>query len=308
MSAPSIAPLRLLSSPAMNDAAECAALVRRHAHTFALASRLLPEEKRRAAFAVYAFCRVADDLVDESANDAASDAAMELGRHRLALVEATRGQPHGALFRELAWAVKRYDIPTAPFHALVSALHGDLAHGEMHDWPALERYCIGVASTVGIICAHVFGLPRSPDERDVALQHAATLGVALQLTNILRDVGEDAARGRCYLPTTHLAAAGISRDEILARALDPRDRRWQSLMRDEIARARGLYDAARPGVAMLHADARRCADLCARGYAAILDAIEQRGHDSLTGRARVSRLERARLLLGAWRTVPDTAR
>ena len=286
---------------ARQDRATCAALVQTHARTFAVASNFLPSEKRRAAFAVYAFCRIADDIVDEAPPSATANAREALERHRRSLIATTAGKPDGPHFRELAWAMRRFAIPPTPFHALINTLHGDLAPGEIATWDELSRYCRGVASTVGVMCAHVFGLPSQATARFAALDYARTLGIALQLTNILRDVGEDAERGRCYLPTDDLATFGIARDEVLARTIDARDSRWQAVMRHQVARARTLYADAAPGIRMLSGDAQCCALICSRGYAAILDAIERRDYDTLRGRVRVSTPRKALIILDAWR-------
>ncbi|MEP7065048.1 MAG: phytoene/squalene synthase family protein [Gemmatimonadota bacterium] len=283
------------------DAAECEALTRRHARTFAMASRFLPAEKRRAAFAIYAFCRVADDIVDEMPRAHEADTRIALAKHRARLVEALRGNPRGSIFRELRWAVRRFGIPGRPFHELINKLHDDLHPGELATWEDLSRYCGGVASTVGEMCAHVFGLPSRGPSRQIAIQRARTLGIALQLTNILRDVGEDAERGRCYLPTADLVRFGLRRADVLARAIDPADSRWTELMRFEIARARELYAEGSLGLDLVDADARCCATICARGYAAILGALERRSYDSITGRARVGTAGKARIVLAVWR-------
>lgn len=285
----------------MSDAAAfCAQITAEHARTFAAASRFLPPEKRRASFAVYAFCRVADDIVDERAAGNSVDVSNELLLHRAQLEDVVNGnRPDRApVFEELGWAMRRFGIPASPFEELLYALEGDLVPVEYATWPSLARYCGGVASTVGEMCAHVFGV-QSGDAAD-ALQHARTLGVALQLTNILRDVGEDAVRGRCYLPTEDLAAFGIDRREILRATIRASDRRWRALMKYEIARARDLYASSTPGLALIDRDARCCATICARGYAAILGAIERRGYDSLTGRARIGAVRKASVMAGAW--------
>ena len=284
----------------LDDAAVCAALARHHARTFALASRFLPAEKRRAAFAVYGFCRVADDIVDGPSASRDCDRGEALEKQRNALIAALNGRPDGPLFRELAWAVRRFGIPSTPFHALINALRSDLAPSEIATYSDLTRYCEGVASTVGEMCAYVFGMPCDSASRALALRHARTLGVALQLTNILRDVGEDAALGRCYLPSSDLAAFGIERHEILERTIRPGDGRWQRLMHHQIGRARALYAQAEPGLHLLDADARCCATICSRGYAAILEAIEVRAFDSLNGRARVGSTRKTWILVESW--------
>jgi 15-cis-phytoene synthase len=289
------------------DARYCQAVVRSHARTFHRASGALPVEKRRAAFAVYAFCRMADDLADAPSTHA-DTAAAELERHERGLHAMIAGAPEGPVFRELARAVERYAIPHAPLQALIDAVRGDLAMHPYEDWPSLRGYCEGVASTVGEVCAHIFGLPDDPGSRALALRHARILGVALQLTNILRDVGEDASIGRCYLPLDDLRRFGLSAHDVLSRRLAPSDQRWRELMAFEIARARALYEEALPGVTLLAPDAQRCALMCARGYSRILDAIEEIDYDSLGRRARVGIAARAALLYEVWRDTPPVRR
>ncbi|MEO7995847.1 MAG: phytoene/squalene synthase family protein [Gemmatimonadaceae bacterium] len=288
------------------DEGFCAELVRHHARTFAAASRFLPAEKRRAAFAVYAFCRVADDFVDE-AIQGATGAEQDLNQHSRALSAVYEGTAQTPLFRELRWAVDKYGIPSAPFHGLMHMLRTDLAPVQYETWTDLERYCGGVASTVGEMCAHVFGMPASAVIREDALRCARILGVALQLTNILRDVGEDAARGRCYLPLEDLSRFGISRDEILGRTIRGSDIRWQALMRFEVARTRALYAEAEPGIRYLDRDSQCCATICASGYAGILGAIERRNYDTLSGRAHIGTARKLLVMFNAWRVTRSSA-
>jgi phytoene synthase len=285
-----------------DDALHCERVVRSHARTFTLASYFLPAEKRRAAFALYAFCRVADDMVDAAgANDVAT-VARQLERYGDELTAALSGRPDTAIFRELAWVVDRYRVPASVLRELLAGVARDLSPTRYSSWPELAVYCEGVASTVGEMCTHVFGVAGGPGTRDAALRYARTLGIALQLTNILRDVGEDAARGRCYLPEEDLATFGLTRDEVLAcDGRLARDDRWRALMRFEIRRARALYDAAFPGIALLAPDAQRCASACARGYAGILGAIEANGYDTVSARARLGHWARVGVLWDVWR-------
>ena len=283
------------------DEAFCASVTRQYARTFALANRFLPPLQRRGAFAIYAFCRVADDLVDEPVNAPVGGAEYGVAQHRDALVAALSGRPRGPVFRELAWAIGRFHIPTAPLFALLDAVSTDLAPRPVQSWDDLLGYCDGVASTVGEMCAHVFGLPESPMERRCALRHARALGVAMQLTNILRDVGEDAARGRCYLPADDLARFGLTREEVLDRSIPADDLRWRKLMISLVRRARALYASAEPGLALLPRESRVCATICAHGYARILNALARIEHDALTRRARVSAGAKAWIAFSAWR-------
>ena len=283
------------------DAPVCERIVRDHARTFALASRFLPARKRRGAFALYAFCRVADDIVDVANTDEPQAAARALAELDRDLAVAIEGRPEGPLFRELMWAVSEFGVPPGLLHELVAAVARDLTPTRYRSWSELAEYCEGVASTVGVMCAHVFGVQGGASTLPRALRYARTLGLAMQLTNILRDVGEDARRGRCYLPDDDLAMFGLSREEVLHESHLARDERWRPFMAFEVGRARALYEAARPGIDLLEPDAQRCALACSRGYAAILGAIEQNGYDSISSRARVDLWARAAILWGAWR-------
>lgn len=297
----------LRASTARGDALHCEQIVRSHARTFALASYFLPTSKRRAAFALYGFCRVADDMVDEAAGPHDTSVARRLATFRRDLHAAAVGRPSGPVFRELAWVLKEYDVPVRVLDELLDGVARDLRPVQYGTWAELAGYCEGVASTVGEMCTHVFGVEGGADVRDAALRYARTLGVAMQLTNILRDVGEDAGRGRCYLPDEDLERFGLSAREVLGDPTIARDARWRPLMQFEIARARALYEAAAPGIALLSADARRCASACATGYAGILGAIEELGYDTVTSRARLGRWARVGVLLDAWRAKPSTA-
>ena len=284
----------------MDDAAQCRQIVRTHARTFWLASHFLPPEKRRSAYALYAFCRVADDLVDRAASDSPADVALRFGEYCRHLRETLANRPKGAVFRELHRAVRVHDIPAPVFQELLEAIASDCTPASYATWPDLYRYCEGVASTVGEMCTYVFGVTGGDEVRRRALTHARILCVAMQMTKLLRDVGEDARSGRCYLPEEDLARFGLSREELL-RGVRPTDWRWRSLMTFEIARARSLYACAMPGIALLSADSQRCATACAIGYSGILGAIESIGYDTFASRARLGLGARAAVAWKVWR-------
>jgi 15-cis-phytoene synthase len=285
----------------VDDAAYCRQIVRTHARTFWLASHFLGAEKRRSTFALYAFCRVADDLVDLAGPLPLEVTARRLEELRRSLHEALAGRPSGPMFRELYRAVSRHDVPSSILSELLDGIASDCSPRRFSSWAELHRYCEGVASTVGEMCTYVFGVVGDGRVRERALEHARTLGVAMQLTNILRDVGEDARNGRCYLPDDDLALFGLSRDEVLV-GVPAGDVRWIGLMRFQIERARALYESATPGIALLAPDARRCAAACATGYAGILRVIEENGYDTFSARARLGARARAAVLWTAWRT------
>lgn len=290
------------------DAQACHRIVREHARTFHLASIFLPPRKRRAAFALYAFCRVADDIVDQAdrarcgrSEGARPDVAAALAAHNQKLQDALAGTPSDPVFRELDRVMRKFGVPVSVLRELLDGVAMDLQPVRYESWAELAQYCEGVASSVGEMCTYVFGVQGDSEVRTVALRYARTLGVAMQLTNILRDVGEDARRGRCYLPVRDLAAFGLTPDDILGGELRGTDPRWQRFMRQQIARARALYTAAMPGISLLSPDSQRCALACAIGYSGILAAIEAVGCDSLTQRARLSTNSRGKVLWQVWR-------
>jgi phytoene synthase len=281
----------------MTDAERCAEITRQNARTFGLAANLLPRSKRRGVFALYAFCRQADDIVDRGV---AGDprAATELGAHRRALDAAVGGDARNEVFRELVWTIAEFGVPSSLLYTVLDGVGCDLQPARYSNWPELQAYCARVASAVGEMCTHVFGVQDAGD-LPRALEHARQLGLAMQLTNILRDVGEDARRERCYLPADDLARFGFVRADVLTNTRIGASAAWRDLMRFEVARARALYSAAEPGIALLARDAQQCTMACARGYAAILDVIERQAYDTIRIRAVVPTWRKASVLLRA---------
>jgi phytoene synthase len=288
------------------DARECGRIVREHARTFHYAGWLLPPEKRRAANALYAFCRVADDMVDAARVAGAARIARQLADYERALEATIAGRPEGPIFRELRRVLDVYAVPPQVLRELLAGVARDLHPVRYETWRELVVYCEGVASTVGEMCTYVFGVPGGDAAERRALRYARTLGVAMQLTNILRDVGEDAGRGRCYLPAEDLAAFGLDAADVLRGGALARDERWRPFMAFAVGRARSLYEAAAPGIALLAPDAQRCAAACASGYAGILGAIERLGYDTVSQRAHLGTAARGAVLWRAWRwRAPD---
>jgi phytoene synthase len=253
-------------------------ITRQHSKTFYLATALLPAEARRAIRALYAFCRATDDLVD---NEGATLADVE--RWRAEVAKPSRAQRNPIL---LCWALVReqYGVDARYQNELIDGIAMDLSKRRHATWSELERYCYLVASTVGLLSMPIIGLARGA-RFEQAAPYAIQLGIALQLTNILRDVGEDAARGRVYLPQSDLARFGLRADDILHGV---HDERFIALMKFEIARARELYEAALPGIALLSPAARPAVGAAALLYRAILDKIESIGYRVHAQRASTS--------------------
>lgn len=270
----------------------CEALTSIHSRSFYMASRLLPLEKRRAARALYAFCRVTDDIVDEQSQhrDRLSiRASLEQWRQRALAPITTSEEPV-----VIAWtdARARYRIPQSYAEQLIDGVSQDLHTNRYRSFNQLSAYCYGVASTVGLMSMHIIGF-----EGPEAIPYAVKLGVALQMTNILRDIKEDWDNGRLYLPTEELEAFGLSGEDIEAGRNTPR---WRRFMRFQIERNRQLYEEAWPGIAMLNEDGRFSIAAAAELYQGILDDIELHNYDVFSRRAYVSKWGKLRRLPGIW--------
>lgn len=268
----------------------CERLTRQSAANFYPAFLVLPRPQRRAMCALYAFLRVSDDLADEPGPIADRRAALAEWRHGmdLALTHGTCSHPLHAAFRH---TVHRHGIPREYLEAVLDGVESDLGPIAIADFAELSRYCWRVASAVGLACLHVWGFI---DER--AKGHAEQAGLAFQLTNILRDLGEDRARGRCYLPRDEL-----ERFDCLPEAWgDGRSEAFRALMRFQVARARSYYDAASPLAGMLRPAGRAVFQVMARTYRGLLDEIERCDFDVLRHRARLGRLRKLGLLLAAF--------
>ena len=266
----------------------CVEITRKHSRSFFLSSQLLPPAKRQAVRALYAFCRTSDDLVDQPQTNAMRSLAAWV-----ALVHAPQPPPDNAVL--LAWndTLMRYAVPRALPDELLAGIAMDLTVHRYDTFDDLWLYCYRVASVVGLISMRIIGY------REGAVNYAIKLGVALQLTNILRDVGEDAQRGRVYLPREDLERFGLCADDILNGRCDAA---FRALMRFEIERAHCLYEAAWPGIALLNPDGQLAIAAAAEIYRGILGKIRQNDYNVYQHRAYVSLAHKLLLLARArWR-------
>ncbi|MEV5753026.1 phytoene/squalene synthase family protein [Actinoallomurus sp. NPDC052308] len=265
----------------------CRALNARHGRTYFLATRLLPPPRRPAVHALYGFARHTDDLVDEPGPERGPDRiAALLDDVAAALTAGLRaGRSDHPVLAAVVDTAGRFAISGALFTAFLRSMRMDLTVTGYPTRAALRDYMYGSAEVIGLQMLPVLGTVCDPAE---AVPHATALGRAFQLTNFLRDVGEDLDRGRVYLPADELAAFGVDR-ELLAWCrrtgrVDPRVRR---ALADQIGRTRAIYRLARPGIALLDPAARPCIATAYALYSRILDRIEDRGHDVFAGRATV---------------------
>ncbi len=270
----------------------CRQQARRHAKSFYFASIALPQEKKLAAYAVYAFCRYADDVVDRGGDDAATQLAQLDATFDAMLAGTNQDLAFAPAF---AWAVKKYQIPKQPFFELLEGVGMDTGRVRIADWPALRHYCYHVASVVGLIMARIF---ECRDEKSLA--HAIELGIAMQLTNILRDVREDWQMDRVYLPASELEEYGLG-EKNLADANITAD--WRRFLQFQIQRAREFYTDSERGIPSLADDGSQLTVWLMRHvYAGILEEIEKRDYDVFSGRASTSFPTKLKLAARAWRS------
>jgi phytoene synthase len=255
----------------------CGEIARVHSKSFALSTRFLPYAKRRAVWAVYAFCRTADDIVDRDTDAGERLAAIDAWEAELRA--AYTGRASNPIFVAFADAAARYGVPIAAALDLLRGTRMDVSVNRYATYADLRDYCYLVASTVGVLVTPILGVLAAP-----ALDDAVTLGHAMQLTNILRDVGEDAGMNRIYLPADEMERFGYTEDDLFAGRVDAR---FAALMGFQIERARRLYRQAEPGIARLAAESRYAVRLALHLYRGILDAIEANGYDVFTKRAYV---------------------
>jgi 15-cis-phytoene synthase len=267
----------------------CEEITSQHSRSFHLASGMLPLKKRQATRALYAFCRITDDIVDSI--DIAADKEQQLQQWQRTALSAN---PPAESLTAVAWANTRlhYNVPVRYAEQLIEGLARDLHQTRYETFADLATYCYGAASTVGLMSMYIVGF-----RNQHAIPYAVKLGLALQMTNILRDVGEDWERGRIYLPLDELAAYGLSQADIANGIVDER---WRQFMRFQIERTRHLYEQAWPGIALLAKDGRFSIAVAADVYRAILDDIEANDFDVFNRRAHVSTWGKLRRLPRLW--------
>lgn len=270
--------------------AHCRLVHRWHGRTFYLATNLLPADSRRHVSALYSFARYADDIVDEPEWAGRRDEALDHMRRRFE-ADFARGASTHPLLAATIDTMQRFELGMAPFDRFFASMERDLHHTPFADWSALLHYMDGSAAVIGEMMLPIL----RPTDLAAAAEPARELGRAFQLTNFLRDLGDDLRRGRVYLPTDEMAHFGAEAD-LRAQRVTPA---FVALMRFQIDRARKLYLAAEPGMRQLHGRSAACVQLAARMYGAILSDVERQGYDVFTRRARVSPLRRTELLLRA---------
>ena len=271
----------------------CARQVRQSAGNFYYAFRLLPGGKRRALHSVYRFCRGADDIADGEGG--AETRRGRLEDYRRALTATLAGSPPDPGWLTLADTVAAFHLEGRILNEVIDGCAADCAPLEIRTEEELARYCYGVAGSVGLLSAAVFGY-QDPAVPELAVR----LGQAMQLTNILRDLKEDLLSGRCYLPLDDLHRFGLEPPDLLTGTAGPRGEGYSELMRHEVARARAHFQVGTRLVPLVDRDARGCPAALAAIYQALLTELERRDFDVQTERVSLSPARKAGLAARAW--------
>ena len=271
---------------------ECRRITRREAKNFYYAFLTLPHAQRRAIYVAYSFCRYCDDSVD--AERSVDQKLVMLSDLRTKLDQSYHGHADDLVFLGLADVAEKYDIPQEYFQEVISGVESDLVKNRYQSFEELRQYCYQVASAVGLICIHIFGFsaPRAKD-------HAVDLGLAMQLTNIARDVKEDLEIDRVYLPQDELARFGYSEAELLAGVVNEP---FIELMRFQAQRARGYFDSGFQLLPYLSHRSRACPAVLGHLYSRVLDGIEDVKYDVLHHRVSLSTAEKIRVTAQTWLT------
>ena len=273
-----------ITHPSVEEAQEwCKEYTKERAKNFYYAFAILPDDKRAAIYAAYAFSGYVDDIADELDDPAEQRAQMDAARARL---HACRdGEREGPLFTALGWAFDQFAVPIEFFEELVNGVEMDFTINRYATWQDLHQYCYRVASMVGLICMAVFGTTPHPRMR----QFAIDMGIGLQVVNIMRDVKEDAARGRVYFPQDELAQYGLTAADVLANV---NDERFRALMAFQGERARRHFKSGKRLLPLLDTRSRMCVNVMQGVYFEILKRIEKKNYDVISERVGLSTPEK----------------
>lgn len=269
----------------------CRTYTKDRASNFYYAFTILPEEKRNAIYAAYAFSGYVDDIADELTERSRQEDEIAIARERLDACYS--GKRQGPLFIALGDAVDRFAMPQTHFEELVNGVEMDFTINRYQTWTELRQYCYRVASMVGHICVSIFGA--KPDPR--AEEFATSMGIGLQIVNIMRDVREDAERGRVYFPTDELKAHNLTPDDILAGTYDER---FIAMMEAQGERAHRYFRRGHHLLPLLDMRSRMCVNVLQGVYFELLQRIETRNYDVLSERVRLSGREKASSIARLW--------
>ena len=273
---------------------QCKKLKSQHGKTYYLATLLLPPAKRPFVHALYGFARYADEIVDDLASTLTDEekATALKGWGSQAIKDIKSGESSDPVGRALVDTARRFSIPIEYFEAFLNSMEMDLTVNEYATYDDLMEYVYGSAAVIGLQMVPVLGA-LSPE----AYESAKTLGIAFQLANFIRDIGEDLERGRIYIPIEDLIHFGVSREDLHQKILTPK---IIELIKFQIARVRELQKSAEPGIQMLEPSSRPCIEAASELYCGIVDEVEAIGYDVFNFRAKTSTWRRIKVALPAY--------
>ncbi|MEX2430411.1 MAG: presqualene diphosphate synthase HpnD [Dehalococcoidia bacterium] len=270
----------------------CRGITRREARNFYYAFITLPHRRRQAVYATYAFSRLVDDIADGAGTE--DEKAQALADVRVRLREACSGAPDGPIFLALADTAQAFGIPESLFHDILDGVEMDLWVQRYESYEDLREYCCKVASAVGLVSIYVFGY-----RGEAAKEYAVDFGLAMQITNILRDLREDMERGRVYLPQDEMRRFGYTEEHLQAGVIDDN---FLALMQFQVERARSYFRSGARLLPLLETRSRPCAAGLHQLYSRLLDRIEARGFDVFSSRVSLSACEKLQLTGKLWAT------
>jgi len=277
--------------------AECKRLNSLHGKTYYLATLLLPKAKRPHVHALYGFARYADEIVDDLSSTLSNQEKSDYLRlwSDQMLQDISNGRSSDHVGAALVDTVQKFEIPISYFEAFLHSMAMDLTVTEYQGFDDLMEYVYGSAAVIGLQMVYVLGTLEG--KKNEALPLAENLGVAFQLANFIRDIGEDLERGRVYLPLQELKHFGVSRKMLAERKLTPQ---VIEALKFQINRVREIQAKANTGIALLNPEARPCIEAASELYCGIVDEVEKVDYDVFNHRAKTSTLRRAKVALPAW--------
>ena len=275
----------------LDDAYEqCERITRYEAKNFYYAFRTLPKRKRDAIYATYAFCRICDDIADGNLH--VTEKQNRFSQIRKMLLEGKPNSPENHIFTALNDTKSFFNIPNHHFELVLEGVEMDLTQTRFDTFEDLRGYCYKVASSVGLICIEVFGY-----DDPIAKEYAVDMGLAMQITNILRDLGEDAKRGRIYIPKNEMNSFGYTEQELMAGIVNES---FRNLMKFQVHRARRYFSRSRKLIPLLAPRSRACFWVLHALYNRILDHIERADFDVFLVPIKLSRIEKFTLMVSLW--------
>jgi phytoene synthase len=288
-----------ITDPALRTSyLECKRLNSLHGKTYYLATLLLPPEKRPFVHALYGFARYADEIVDDLASTLTDDEkANSLNQWGEGVISDIKsGNSDDVIGKALVDTVKRFDIPIQYFQSFLHSMSMDLTITEYQEYEDLKEYVYGSAAVIGLQMVSVLGIEKGFSINEVNAA-AEKLGVAFQLANFIRDVGEDLDRGRVYLPIAELQAHGVTREMLERKVLTPE---IKSALKEQIERVRKLQQESRVGINMLAKQSRACIQAASELYCGIVDEVEKIDYQIFTKRAKTSNWRRMKVAIPAY--------